>query len=368
MTSQASLLRPPTPVRRHWPTWLLALMTSVSAVSGTLAPDNRPGQGNSEYSIGSYYYPGWKADTAVNPPRQPWDRIKAYPEREPLLGWYAEGNIDVMDQQLRWMHDYGLDFVVFDWYWTSNRPRQQHALDAYMQSSNKKLVKFSILWANHENYPKGDKDFRDVVQYWVDNFLKDPQYQRIDGLPVVHIFSPEMLEKKAQAFDSSTPQLLAAANEIARKAGLPGIYFTAGTPASAFASNDARAYGYRALTAYNYGLGHSFEERDQAYRKQWKSLLNDAQLPYMPAMTSGWDKRAWGGTTRDPRRDLAVSTPDTFEAHLRAAKATMDQYPDKTLRTGIICCWNEYGEGSYIEPTKAFGMQYLERVKKVFAP
>ena len=40
----------------------------------------------------------------------------------------------------------------------------------------------------------------------------------------------------------------------------------------------------------------------------------------------------------------------------------------KTLRTGIICCWNEYGEGSYIEPTKAFGMQYLERVKKVFAP
>jgi hypothetical protein len=87
----------------------------------------------------------------------------------------------------------------------------------------------------------------------------------------------------------------------------------------------------------------------------------------MPNMTSGWDKRPWGGTLNDPGRDLAFSTPDSFEAHLRSAKEVMDRNPEKTMRTGVICCWNEFGEGSYIEPTKKYGTQYLERVKKVFS-
>jgi len=321
-----------------------------------------------QYSIGAYYYPGWKTNTSVVPPSNPWERIYAYPDREPLLGWYNEGDLNVMNQQLRWMYDYGLDFVVFDWYWTSNRPRNQHALDAYMQAPNKSLVKFAIMWANHENYPKSEENFRSIVKYWVDTFLKDPQYQRINNQPVVYIYSPTFLEEKALAFGSTTLTLLNQANEIARQAGLPNIYFVGGTAAGTFARSTAQTFGYQALSAYNYGLGHSFQERDAGYRRQWKDILENGMLPYMPNMTAGWDKRAWGGTTSDPARDLAFSTPDSFEVHLKAAKDVMDLYPEKTMRTGVICCWNEFGEGSYIEPTKKYGMQYLERVKKVFSP
>jgi hypothetical protein len=32
----------------------------------------------------------------------------------------------------------------------------------------------------------------------------------------------------------------------------------------------------------------------------------------------------------------------------------------------MVCCWNEYGEGSYIEPTKMYDLEYLKRIKKVF--
>jgi len=88
-------------------------------------------------------------------------------------------------------------------------------------------------------------------------------------------------------------------------------------------------------------------------------------VPYIIPMTSGWDKGPWGGST-DKEHDKSISTPDTFEKHLRAAKARMDSYPSQSMKTGIICCWNEFGEGSYIEPTKKYGTQYLERVKKVF--
>ena len=52
---------------------------------------------------------------------------------------------------------------------------------------------------------------------------------------------------------------------------------------------------------------------------------------------------------------------------LRAGKEMLDRYPEKTKRIGIICAWNEFIEGSYIEPTKKWGTQYLEKVKQVFS-
>jgi hypothetical protein len=33
----------------------------------------------------------------------------------------------------------------------------------------------------------------------------------------------------------------------------------------------------------------------------------------------------------------------------------------------MIEAWNEFGEGSYIEPTKKWGFGYLEAIKKAFA-
>ena len=58
-----------------------------------------------------------------------------------------------------------------------------------------------------------------------------------------------------------------------------------------------------------------------------------------------------------------MSTPATFTQHLKAAKAYLDQYPQKTRRTLVICAWNEFGEGSYIEPTRLAGKAYLEAIQ-----
>ncbi|WP_373398099.1 hypothetical protein V8V91_27155 [Algoriphagus halophilus] len=32
----------------------------------------------------------------------------------------------------------------------------------------------------------------------------------------------------------------------------------------------------------------------------------------------------------------------------------------------MICCWNEYLEGNYIEPTEGHGFDYLESIQEVF--
>lgn len=332
-------------------------------------------------SIGVYYYPGWRDDTLGNRSKFPWDELRAYPDRKPLLGYYAEGNVDVINRQLGWMSDAGIDFVVFDWYWNNRLGAlQSHALDAYYQAPNRSLVKHAIMWANHSEFPEAPGEFEKMVRFWR-FYFRQPGYLQIDGRPVVIVMSAKQLDEKAKKFGSTAAALLSAGQSIAREEGFPGIYFVGGAGAySPYVSNNPdpkTAGGYSAFSSYNYheagprvgqnarGLSHSYRELDLGYRDHWNWIVANSKVPYILPMTSGWDVRPWGGS-KDAAHDNSLSTPDEFEVHLRAAKAVMDQSPQKTMGMGVICCWNEFGEGSFIEPTEQAGDEYLQRIRRVF--
>ena len=141
------------------------------------ASDVTPG-----YKLGVYYFPGWMEGArggAVNP----WERIQKYPDREPLLGWYRDGDVEVAERHIQWMHDYGIDYVVYDWY-TDGTPFLEHALSAYFKAKNRDLIKFSILWANHSHFPDNLDQFESMVRYWVKYYFKSDQYMKIDQLTV----------------------------------------------------------------------------------------------------------------------------------------------------------------------------------------
>jgi len=331
-----------------------------------------------KYDIGVYYFPGWKDKTPYAPASVPWERIKPFAkEREPDKSWYQEGDIALMDKQLLQMHDATIDYVSFDWYWDENENTGKsqvylnHAIDAYKQAPNNKLVKYSVMWANHNTAPTSQQDWENIVNYWVDNYFKTPTYKKIDDYPFVTIFSVEQLEINAKLFGKTVRNLVDSAQTIAQKAGLPGIHFVCSS-----VSNDDYYVnaGCKAMSIYNMHqnaqgtISHSYPELDAGYQLIWHRILNGNQeqkLPYILPMTSGWNKKPWGGSS-DTLHDDSVSTPLTFQRHLEAAKRTMDSYPQGTMRMGVICCWNEYGEGSYIEPTKRWGTQYIDAVRRVF--
>ena len=63
---------------------------------------------------------------------------------------------------------------------------------------------------------------------------------------------------------------------------------------------------------------------------------------------------------------LKARNVDTMKFYLLKAKAYVDAHPDQP-KLITINAWNEWVEGSYLEPDKRFGMQYLEAVRDVFA-
>lgn len=332
------------------------------------------GQEGKKYNIGVFYFPGWANQQKNAPFAFPWEKIKPYPEREPTLGWYRDGSDRVARQHIEWMSQYGIDFVVYDWYWSKNSlVYLEHALKAHIRAPNRGKVKFSLLWANHNEVPSSRENFNQMVLYWVRHYFSRPEYLRVDNKPVVFVFSADLLKNDAAKIDVTSKVLLDSAQVIAKQMGLPGIYFVGGTGAdSPMIDSYASASGYSALSAYNYqqGVGspvmsRSYTELDQGYRDHWDRFLSHGNLPLIVPMTSGWDKRPWGGS-KDPLHDLSTSSFDQFENHIKAGRAVMDVSTAASPKMGVICCWNEFGEGSYIEPTKRDGFNYLEKVKKVF--
>jgi hypothetical protein len=347
---------------------ILLLLVSISNLTSA-----------ADYKIGVHYYPGWKDNQIGGAYPTPWEKIKLFPEREPALGWYSEGDVTVMSQQLQWMGQYGINYVVFNWYWgRDNRPMMTHALNAFLQAPNKHGVQFSIMWANHTNYIFSKQQFDAMFRFWVQRYMFRNDYLKVNGKPVIFIFSADVLNKNAEAIGMKSDELISMADAIFKEAGLSGIKFVGGAGGAQGPGFDyTAASGYAGFSAYNFHgpaikrfdqgrqISHSYAELDEGYRDHWNWFITKSDGLYVVPMTSGWDKRPWGGS-KDPLHDNSISTPAQFEAHLLAAKRFMDGNLGKTKRMGVICCWNEFGEGSFIEPTKKDGFSYLEKVKKVF--
>lgn len=347
---------------------LLALLCTVFAV---------PASWGGDYNLGVYYFPGWTAGAPGLAFRDPWRPIQAYPEREPLLGWYSDSDPKVVSQQIRWMSDYGIKFVAFDFYWKDRAPFLDHTLKVFKKVKTKGQIKYALLWANHFRFEGGQEGFEQLVSYWIREHFSDPDYLKMGGKPVIFVFSVEEFVEMAGLFRTDAEGLVRVIQRAAKSAGFPGVALVASSPGLAhWVRGVAPKAGFSALSAYNYHIGYngdqssataparSFDELRSAYRVNWKWIVENGPLQFIVPIASGWDDRPWGG--KRPAHEQAVPSAKSFEAHLREAKALMDAYPEKTQKTAVICCWNEFGEGSYIEPTKKDGFDKLEKIKSVF--
>jgi hypothetical protein len=110
----------------------------------------------------------------------------------------------------------------------------------------------------------------------------------------------------------------------------------------------------------------------EASVRAFRSYRERYRLPYYPNVTMGWDS-----TPRTVQSDafenigypytpiLEGNTPDEFELTLRAAKEFLHEGKTRPL-VFTINAWNEWTEGSYLDPDTDHGMGCLDAVRRVF--
>jgi hypothetical protein len=140
-----------------------------------------------------------------------------------------------------------------------------------------------------------------------------------------------------------------------------------------------RNLGFDSVTSYVWihhvplpELQTDYNEVRDNYLRYWNEAKRKFDVPYFPNVTMGWDSSprahqddAFGNFGYPFTNTIANNTPERFREALALTRRRLLTQPGGP-RVLNINCWNEWTEGSYLEPDTVHGMEYLEAVRDVF--
>jgi hypothetical protein len=304
------------------------------------------------------------------------------------LGFYDLRVPEVREQQARLARDHGIHGFCYYHYWFNGRRLLGRPFEEVL-ASGRPGFPFALCWANEDwtrawtgggdehllSQEYSEDDDREHIR-WLAGAFADERYIRVDGRPVFLVYRAGRLPDPRRT--------TAAWREEARRLGIGELYLCRvesfgqerGDPrplgfdaAVEFQPDWARlgralrrGRGWRILRSLGlsnraYGRHRIFDYRDVVDR-----MLRKPSVPYprFPGITPSWDN--------SPRRDddgviLKDATPAHYERWLRSALTSFrPPSPDQNLV--FINAWNEWAEGSVLEPSRRWGREHLEATRR----
>lgn len=379
---------------------------------------NNTKTGPNQIFVASYYFPNYHIDKRNEKVHgigwSEWELVKnAKPRFEghqqpkvPLWGYTDEANPVDMAQKIEAASSHGIDAFIFDWYYYNDGLFLERGLEeGFMKASNNSKMKFALMWANHDwidihpmsvdkkpglLYPgKLSPDvFDQMTDYVIDRYFKHPSYWKINNRPYFSIYD---LQKLLESFGSveKCREALERFRKKTRQAGFDGLSLNAviwGNPILPSENKPANLVklvhdlGFDNTTSYVW-IHHArlnqfpqtpYNEAKKQYLDFVAKTMTEYSMPYFPNLTMGWD-----ASPRCNQADefinkgypfmstLSGNTPEEFcKAAEELRKMVAERPADERIIT--VNCWNEWTEGSYLEPDTQNGFKYLEALQKVF--
>lgn len=281
---------------------------------------------------------------------------KKYQDRLP---WFAQvvddatARIDgspqaVMDREIELAEGAGLDYWAFLLY-----PRDSPmstAIRQYLESPKRKLIHFCTILHNTLNVTE---DQWPAERDRAIGFLRESGYRTVlTHRPLVYAFA-------GNAFPFARFREFLTA---ARKQGVnPYCVYMGWNPSRDYEA--VKSQGFDAVSAYAMGGEQAtFSGLVESVRDRcWRNAAT-AGVPYVPLVTTGWDKRprkehpvSWERSQDYHRQAVfpARATPAEIAAHLQEAMEFVSGHPQICpARAVIVYAWNEYDEGGWLAPTR----------------
>ncbi len=357
--------------------------------------------------VAAYYFSNWgpvyESEWSVLKAAKPQFEGHQQP-KVPMWGYENENLPSVMAKKIDAAADNGIDAFIFDWYYfdpgTEEHPGDKYLYKAleegFLGAQNNSKLKFALMWCNHDvGTMKGavqPKTFERIMDYVIEKYFKHPSYWKINGCPYFSIYQfNTFLETYGNDYTKA-----AAAIELFRSkvkaAGFPDLHLNGVLWGLGGGILDKTVEKLKISSTTSYVWIHhnslpNFPTNEYAkvaetyfksleYGGASNGLDAPAKLipvPYHINVSMGWDSspRCRNATDWMTRRDypfgpvIVNNTPYQFKKYLAKAKALTLTKPENE-RIITINSWNEWGEGSYLEPDIINGMKYLEAVKEVF--
>jgi hypothetical protein len=373
---------------------------------------------NDEITVAAYYFPNYhtgdpRNDKNMGEGWSEWELVKTaqprFPNHQqpkvPEWGYLDEKDPEVMAKKIEAAVEHGIDCFIFDWYMYEDGPFLNRCIDeGFLKAKNTETIKFALMWANHDwvnihPYTRGAEQkllypgkvsqerFEEIGDFVIKEYFTKSNYWKIDGKPYFSIYD---ITKFVEGFGSieATKAAMERMSQKAINAGLKGIHWNLvawGNPILPFENAPSNTpelintLGFNSATSYVW-IHHTQLPDTQTdynwvrdrYIEHWEKAKTEYGVPYFPNVTMGWDssprcdlKSEWANVGYPFMNTIGNNTPENFKTALQMTKEKLLSEPTGP-RILNINCWNEWTEGSYLEPDTINGMKYLEAVKEVF--
>jgi lipopolysaccharide biosynthesis protein len=299
------------------------------------------------------------------------------------LGFYDLRTPGVMESQAKLAEDAGLGAMMFYYYWFAGKRLMNFPVERFAELDSP--VSFSIMWAN-ENWTRtwdggeasvliGQAYDKVPAEQFIDDvmpLLLNPRYLRVDNKPVVSVYRVAQIP--------SFPAVIATWRQRAVEAGLDGLVILTADVGSSMQGidGDIASHGVDGLFEFaphnmpwdhhpivDRELSPRFTGNTMSYAMMANHALQRLGQPLdvdrYPGLMVNFDNTA----RRQWRPDLWYgSNPYTFRRWLDAAVGSVSDR-DRDHRLVFLNAWNEWAEGTVLEPTQRWGATYLQAVKDV---
>jgi lipopolysaccharide biosynthesis protein/ubiquinone/menaquinone biosynthesis C-methylase UbiE len=296
------------------------------------------------------------------------------------LGYYDLRLPQVMEEQAKLAREHGVSGFAYYFYWFAGKVLMEQPLKQMLANHDVDMP-FCMIWAN-ENWSRRwdgmDKDILIEQNHSLSDscsmldylrpFMSDPRYIMVDGRPLFIVYRPELIPDMAQT--------ISAWRDKAADFGFPGIYVVC---AQVVDDGDPRKYGFDAAMEFPPHKLHPREisdsidfldpafsggiySYDDAVTKSVKRP-NDAFKRFPTAMLS------WDNTARKKERGhiFAGFSVTKYSQWLsaNAERTVKDERLSRDEKLIFVNAWNEWAEGTHLEPDQKHGYGYLTATREV---
>jgi glycosyltransferase involved in cell wall biosynthesis/GT2 family glycosyltransferase len=287
------------------------------------------------------------------------------------LGYYDLRVPEVRKAQADLAKEYGIHGFCYYHYWFSGKRLLNRPLDEILESREPDYP-FCLCWANENWTSAWDGNTDNILmkqQYshqddiahirFLSRIFKDKRYIRIEDKPLFVIYKASKLPNLAETAKTWRAE--------AKRLGVGDIYLC-NVISSDEEYFDSTKFGFDAAIEFQPDW-RNLRSLLKGFNGQWiaeykevvTKMLMKEELPYKKysCVTPSWDN------TARRKKDAVVlsnSTPDLYEKWLSGTIEKTKQNPE-IENVVFVNAWNEWGEGSHLEPDVKFGRGYLEATK-----
>lgn len=296
------------------------------------------------------------------------------------LGYYDLRTPGILEQQIELARSHGLAGFCFHHYWFSGRRLLEMPLQRFLEIDHD--FGFCICWANEPWSRRWDGSEKEVLVPQDHSFdsdiafihdalplLKDRRYIRVGGKPILIVYRVGLIKEAVKVFERW--------RRICVEHGLPGLHICM---AESFNATDPQLHGCDSSVEFPphnlvaqqlteipgrvLGLDPQFGGKIYEYAEVVAHELTraDPDYPRYSTLMGGWDNTSRRGLNAHVCTGFSL---EVFELWLEHACERAERLFREEDRLVFINAWNEWGEGTYLEPDRRYGRALLQTVRNV---